>query len=210
MSKVILVLGGARSGKSRYAVELARQFNQKTVFIATYQPDLDKDKKCSDGTVIVSPSIEHNNEIVKQDNVNVKDEEMRQRIEEHRKNRPQEWLTVEEGKNIETVISNLKGLSNIVIIDCLTLLVSNLILTETPAEMLKHKIKDIIRAVVEVDVTAIIVSNEVGGGVVPDTPLGREFRDVAGWANQIIAEKADEVYLMVAGIPLKIKGEQQQ
>lgn len=195
--KLILILGGARSGKSQYAIELARKMKGRTVFLATLE---------------------------------FKDEEMEERIKKHRQARPPAWQTVEEGKNIENILLNLKGLCNVVIIDCLTNLVSNLLLdlsrTEKHSEKLRRdpevtppgqvhsgkdeekvvdRIEGIMRVIDEVDFTVLMVANEVGSGIVPDTALGRKFRDVAGKANQLAAKYADEVYLMTAGIPLKVK-----
>ena len=172
MKKVILILGGARSGKSHYAVEMAKRLDKRTVFLATLQ--------CLD-------------------------EEMQERIKLHRQHRPPEWQTVEEGKDVDKILFNLKGLCEVVVIDCLTNLVSNLLLELNDIGRVEERIKEIITILNQLDFTVIIVSNEVGGGLVPDTPLGRKFRDIAGIANQLMAKYADEVYLMTAGIAVRIK-----
>jgi adenosylcobinamide kinase/adenosylcobinamide-phosphate guanylyltransferase len=177
MKKFVLITGGARSGKSHYAVELAKKLSappaiHRAVYVAT----------CS-----------------------FKDEEMAKRIKAHQKSRPPEWQTVEEDKNVDTVLLNLKGLSEIVLIDCLTMLVSNLLLELKSMEAVIHRMESVFRMIQDSDMTVIAVTNEVGCGVVPDTVLGRDFRDIAGKVNQMAANAADEVYLMVAGIAMKIK-----
>jgi adenosylcobinamide kinase/adenosylcobinamide-phosphate guanylyltransferase len=172
MGKIILVLGGVRSGKSHHAVELAKQINKRTVFLATME---------------------------------FIDEETKERIKLHKQSRPQEWQTVEEGKNVDKILFNLKGLCDIVIIDCLTNLVSNLLLELNAIGKVKDRVKEIITILKDIDFTVIIVSNEVGCGVVPGTSLDRDFRDIAGLANQLMAKHADEVYLMTAGIPILLK-----
>ena len=177
MKKFILITGGARSGKSYYAVEMAKKLSappatHRVIYVAT---------AC------------------------FRDEEMAQRIKAHQKSRPQEWQTVEEDKNVDTVLLNLKGLSEIVLIDCLTMLVSNLMLELKNMETVIHRMESVFRMINDSDMTVIAVTNEVGCGVVPDTALGRDFRDIVGKVNQMAANEADEVYLMVAGIPMKIK-----
>lgn len=172
MKKLILVLGGARSGKSQYTVELAQKMSGRTVFLATLE---------------------------------FRDDEMEERIKKHQQARPAEWQTVEEGKNIDNILLNLKGLCDVVIVDCLTNLVSNLLLDLQDEEKVTERIEGIMRVIDEADFTVLMVSNEVGTGLVPETVLGRKFRDVAGKTNQLAAQYANEVYLMTAGIPLRIK-----
>ncbi|HID95205.1 MAG TPA: hypothetical protein EYP53_04005 [Candidatus Latescibacteria bacterium] len=99
-----------------------------------------------------------------------------------------------------------RGLTGTVIIDCLTLYLSNLLLDGWDDEEIRREVKDIIHQIKDGDADCIVVSNEVGMGIVPETYLGRRFRDLAGRANQMLAGEADEVYLIAAGIPLKIKG----
>jgi adenosylcobinamide kinase/adenosylcobinamide-phosphate guanylyltransferase len=174
MSKrLILITGGCRSGKSSYAMELAKKFHKKTtVYVAT---------------------------------MTFKDDEMAERIKAHQKSRPSDWQTVEEGKDVDTVLVNLKGLSEVVLIDCLTMLTSNLFLELKKQENVIHRIESILRVINDSDLTVIMVTNEVGAGIVPDAKLGRDFRDLTGAVNQLVALSADEVYLMIAGIPMKIK-----
>lgn len=133
------------------------------------------------------------------------DEEMVRRIEKHRKNRPSHWQTVEIKKRLLNEVKHLKG--DGLIVDCLTLYLSHLLsLSET------LNAKEILSEVIKVAdwarrnfSLAIFVTNEVGSGVVPETWLGRQFADVLGQANQAFAEQADEIFLLVAGVPIKIK-----
>ena len=135
------------------------------------------------------------------------DNEMKKRIILHKRNRPTYW------KTIETKIDILKGLKDIktdfeaVIIDCLTLFVSSLLMNSEGEKGVKKKMADLIEFVSSAPYTTIIVSGEVGAGIAPENKLAREFRDLAGIANQIAAKYADEVYFVVAGIPVKIKSE---
>lgn len=175
--KLVFVLGGARSGKSRFAQELAGKLSNQVLFVATGEP---------------------------------RDEEMQARIEMHKKSRPQSWRTLEAptgiGRRIEEEIED----AEVVLIDCLTLLVSNLLgegVDYGQAEKrVLAEVDQLIAAIQRLDASFIIVSNEVGLGLVPDTPLGRIYRDLLGKTHQLIAQQADEVYLVVAGIPLRIKG----
>ena len=173
MGKIILILGGARSGKSTYALELAKKY-KKVAFIATCQ-GLDK--------------------------------EMRERIKLHKETRPKHWKTFEEPLELAKLLGRMNKGFDCILIDCLTLLVSNLILSGESQEQVLNKIKGILAALREIEAKIILVSNEVGLGIVPDNKLGRVFRDIAGKANQLIAKEAQEVYFAVSGIPMKIKGE---
>lgn len=194
--KFILILGGARSGKSTFAQSLAAKLGKKVLFVATGEP---------------------------------LDEEMASRIEEHKRMRPRNWRTLE----IDTKLGQrLKGQikdADVVLLDCLTLLVSNILTKEdrkplsSPltgkdegeskiAEALsgaeKHvmaEIEDLLDCINKHEGDFIVVSNEVGLGLVPDNKLGRVYRDLLGRANQLLAQHASEVYLMVSGIPVKIK-----
>ena len=182
------VIGGARSGKSAFAEGLARKYND-VVYIATAE---------------------------------VKDDEMRDRIQIHRARRPFNWKTIEAPFHVDRVISNLNEKSGVVYIDCITLYITNMLLDDNAAnpaggadrqrEVLKQKqsqildeINKLCKVCRESKSDVIIVSNEVGLGIVPDNALSRVFRDIAGSANQIIADEADEVYFMVAGIAQRIK-----
>ena len=174
MGRLILITGGARSGKSRFAVDLAKRLGERVAFIATCVP---------------------------------RDEEMRQRVEEHKKNRPDSWKTIEEETDVASVLQSLPEDCEVAIVDCLTLLVSNLLLTGESEQEISRQVREIAASTLKLHLTAIVVSNEVGAGIVPENQLGRRFRDIAGLANQILARGAAEVYLLVSGIPLKIKGE---
>jgi len=173
MKRFIFILGGARSGKSQYAVKLAKKFKKKVVFIAT---------------------------------ATATDKEMSKRIKLHRLSRPRHWKVIEEGKSLSPVLSGLDGKDSVVLIDCLGLLVSNLLADNLKDKEIEKKLKVVVIKLSKAKFTVILVSNEVGSGIVPDNPLARRFRDIVGFANQSLAKKADEVILMRAGIPIKIKG----
>jgi len=174
--KCILLLGGARSGKSHYAQKLAGELSKKVLFVATGEP---------------------------------LDEEMQVRIIQHKKERPVNWQTLETTINIGKQIEKQIDDAEVVIIDCLTLLISNLLGDEPDylkiEKQILAEINQTIACMDKLYVSFIIVSNEVGTGLVPETKLGRTYRDLLGKANQLIAQRADEVYFMVAGIPMKVK-----
>ncbi|MFZ6016382.1 MAG: bifunctional adenosylcobinamide kinase/adenosylcobinamide-phosphate guanylyltransferase [Nitrospirota bacterium] len=131
------------------------------------------------------------------------DEEMQLRIENHKRQRGDDWITYEEPLKIANVIKKIKGEYNVIIIECLTLWLSNLIHAGLNIEAeIEHLISSLITRYSSL---VYIVSNEVGMGIVPENEMVRRFRDMAGLLNQKIAEVADEVYLVTAGIPLKIK-----
>ena len=134
-----------------------------------------------------------------------RDKEMAERIKIHQESRPKDWKTIAEEKNILKVIKGIKGsFCELLVIDCLTLFISNFILSDEKEEKILEEVREIIKLLRKAKYVAVIVSNEVGCGIVPNNGLARRFRDLAGLANQLVAEKADEVYLVVAGIPLKI------
>lgn len=173
--KLILVLGGVRSGKSRFAQQMAQASGENVLFVATAEAG---------------------------------DEEMRARIAAHRENRPAHWRTLEATSGLGPKLKTNAGNARVVIIDCLTLLISNIMGNAGPEEAEKRvlgEIEDLILAVSEIEANVIIVSNEVGQGIVPDNRLGRNFRDIAGKANQMVASAAGDVYFMIAGLPLKLK-----
>ncbi len=132
-----------------------------------------------------------------------RDKEMELRIKIHRMNRPPHWKTVEKEKSIAEVLSRIAEKSEVILLDCLTLLISNLLLSGRK-DILKE-IRQLVSKIKKIKATVLIVSNEVGMGIVPDNKLARRFRDIAGKANQIIAQAADEVYLVVSGISIKMK-----
>ena len=174
--KIIFLLGGARSGKSTFAQELAEQLGSKVLFIAT-------------GEAL--------------------DDEMQTRIKEHKKGRPKNWRTLETPRNVGKTLKEHIGNSEVVIIDCLTLLVSNLLADELDypeaEKRVMAEINELITTMDAIRANFIIVSNEVGLGLVPDNKLGRIYRDLLGKANQLIAKRANQVYFLAAGIPLKLK-----
>ena len=180
----ILILGGARSGKSRFANEMAERLGDKVLFVATAE---------------------------------ALDEEMRQRIEEHKRSRPSSWCLVEVPTGIGGRIREEIGDAQVVVVDCLTLLVSNVIgqccddpeqiSAELVQERLTDEIDELIGSIDGSTATLILVSNEVGMGLVPESKLGRLYRDLLGKVNQICTERADRVYFMFSGIPVCLKKE---
>ena len=132
------------------------------------------------------------------------DEEMRARIAHHRRSRPAEFQTLEEPQRLVAVLESLHGRADVVVIDCLTLWISNL-LQESSDEAILAEADALASVNVRAAFSTIIVTDEVGWGVVPDNPVARRFRDLLGWTNQRIARAADEVLLMAAGYPLRLK-----
>jgi len=132
------------------------------------------------------------------------DKEMKQRIKHHQRNRPSHWITIEEQRDVASQLKEINTPGRVIIVDCLTLLISNLLDSLSDEEIL-HQIRKITRYAEMFNLTTIVISNEVGWGIVPTHPLGRRFRDLSGQASQILAHYAKEVYLMLSGIPLKIK-----
>jgi adenosylcobinamide kinase / adenosylcobinamide-phosphate guanylyltransferase len=164
---VVLVLGGARSGKSRYAESLA---HQPAHYVATAQAF---------------------------------DDEMRDRIATHKLQRGDAWVTHEEPFDLVGVLEKLQKRGNFVLVDCLTLWLSNLLLAERDCDA---EIQKLVAHLKSTSSRIIIVSNEVGLGIVPDNKLARRFRDVQGVANQRVAEIATNVVFLAAGLPLILKG----
>ena len=176
--KIIVLLGGARSGKSTFAQELAAKLGNKVLFVATAEP---------------------------------LDDEMKARIEEHKKSRTKTWRTVEAPRYTGRALKEQISDAEVVLIDCLTLLVSNLLGDETEYARAEKRViaelKELIGVMNASRAHFIVVSNEVGLGLVPENKLGRVYRDLLGKANQLMTQRATEVYFMTAGIPLKIKGD---
>lgn len=133
------------------------------------------------------------------------DPEMAARIERHRKERGGAWDTYEEPLAVAELLRKLSGRYEIALLDCLTLWLSNVIAHTDNDDAVAVRSDDLVSAVKDFGGTCIIVSNEVGLGIVPDNPLARRFRDLAGILNQKMALTADEVFLTTAGIPVKIK-----
>jgi len=168
-----------RSGKSNFAQRLAAKLNQTVLFVATAEAG---------------------------------DEEMRQRIEKHKQRRPAAWDTLEVTIDIGSHISQKMGAAQVVIVDCITLLVNNIFgqyNDQTDASSIGKRvtteIDELIECIQQSDATFIIVTNEIGLGLVPTGEMSRLYRDLLGEANQRLAQATDEVYLMVAGLPVQIK-----
>jgi adenosylcobinamide kinase/adenosylcobinamide-phosphate guanylyltransferase len=134
------------------------------------------------------------------------DDEMRARIAQHQCRRPASWVTREAPLAVAAAIAE-QASGSVVLLDCLSLLVSNLLLAHEadPAPAVDAEIAAIVTAAQARDLTLIVVTNEVGMGIVPAYPLGRQYRDLLGRANQQVAAAADEVYLLVCGIPVELR-----
>ncbi|MCD6416045.1 MAG: bifunctional adenosylcobinamide kinase/adenosylcobinamide-phosphate guanylyltransferase [Planctomycetes bacterium] len=171
MTKVTLITGGARSGKSRRALEAADAF-ERVAFVATARP---------------------------------LDVEMRARIERHRADRPAKFLTVEAPLEPAEALRALPQDVGLAVIDCLTLWLSNLMCERGPLCTDCPEIVALLDVLRSPPCDVVIVTNEVGMGIVPANEAARRFRDVAGKVNQRVAEIADEVILMVSGVPVSIK-----
>ncbi len=172
MGKIIFISGGARSGKSTFAIQEAKKHKGKIAFIATCEP---------------------------------KDREMKKRIALHKISRPKNWTIFEEPIDIEPCIKSCSSGFKTIIVDCLTLWITNLIMNRMPSRLIEERIKKLINAIDKIKADCIIVTNEVGLGIVPGNKLARDFRDIAGRINQIVAQKSKTVYFMVSGIPWRIK-----
>ena len=175
----ILITGGARSGKSRFALELALKLGEPVLFVATAVAG---------------------------------DEEMRQRIEEHQRARPSAWRTLEVTTHVGSQISQQIGGARVVIVDCITLLVNNILRQYSPRTgvsviepKVTSEINELVQCINRTGASFIIVTNEVGTGLVPANRVGRLYRDLLGKANQLLAQQVDEVYLVVAGLPVQVK-----
>ncbi|AZO95913.1 bifunctional adenosylcobinamide kinase/adenosylcobinamide-phosphate guanylyltransferase [Halocella sp. SP3-1] len=175
---ITLVLGGARSGKSTFAEKIAYQKGRDMVsYLATAE---------------------------------AVDQEMSKRIKKHQESRPKTWQTIEEAYKLQDVFLSFPP-GQVVLLDCLTIYISNILLkgNDNPScheeAIIVEELEGVINITREKNIDLIIVSNELGSGVVPVSKLGREFRDIAGRINQLIASEADEVYLCIAGLPVEIK-----
>ena len=178
-----LILGGVRSGKSRFGQELALELGGEDVlFVATAES---------------------------------RDEEMTSRIDKHRRSRPSAWQTIERPLKTGIAIAEYDNLPSVVLVDCLTLLVTNVLLenetdlnasdgTSSIENRMLAEIDDLVRIAASRNTHLIVVSGEVGMGLVPETALGRLFRDMLGWSNQRIAARASSTYFMLAGMPIKV------
>lgn len=174
--QMILLLGGARAGKSQFAERLAEQWGKRVLYAATAQPG---------------------------------DAEMAARVEMHRARRPAHWRTVEEPLMVADVVAPYLPAVDTLLLDCMTLWASNVLLAENDLERAQERLLAEIKKLVEScrrqGVLLLVVSNEVGQGVVPAYPLGRHFRDLLGRANQVLAQYADAVLYFIAGLPVELK-----
>lgn len=181
MTKLTFILGGARSGKSSYAQKLAEESGKSVTFIATAQ---------------------------------AWDDEMKARIQKHREDRPAEWQTLEIQKDISAYLIQNPQQTEIYLLDCITLLANNvfmrfieddLVNEEKAKPALENEISELIKYIREHNEEWIVITNEVGLGLVPPYQMGRVYRDLLGWANQCLAKEADSVLFLVAGIPMVVK-----
>jgi adenosylcobinamide kinase/adenosylcobinamide-phosphate guanylyltransferase len=133
------------------------------------------------------------------------DDEMRERIAHHRTNRSADFTTIENPIAIDAALSKLAGRADIVIVDCLTLWISNLLMTRRSDEDILAEGRGLAAAMAGAPFASIVVTDEVGAGIVPENAMARRFRDLLGWTNQEIAQTAERVTLMVAGYPMRVK-----
>jgi len=133
------------------------------------------------------------------------DAEMVARIEHHRQRRGSAWDTFEEPLAVAELLNKLSGRYEVVLLDCLTLWLSNVMAHSDGDDAVSRQSDLLVDAIKKMKGTCIVVSNEVGLGIVPDNALARRFRDLAGFANQKVAQVADEAYLLTSGIPMKLK-----
>lgn len=185
-SKITLVTGGSRSGKSRFAEDYIKEVGEKIAYIATSIPF---------------------------------DEGMRDRVKKHKEQRPSHWTTVEKYFDIHKIMGDIKVAHDSAILDCLTIMCSNIMFADNSYdfETIERKEIDSLEALIlnqaellieearRHDLNLVIVTNELGMGIVPENRLSRIFRDIAGKVNQLVAKKSDEVYFVVSGIEMKIK-----
>ena len=133
------------------------------------------------------------------------DDEMRERIAHHRTNRSADFATIEEPIAIGAALSKLASRADIVVVDCLTLWISNLLMTRCGDEEILDEARELAATMTGAPFASIVVTDEVGAGIVPENAMARRFRDLLGWTNQAIAQTAERVVLMVAGYPLRVK-----
>jgi len=186
MKKIVLITGGARSGKSTYAEKLASEEKGSVLYIATSIPF---------------------------------DDEMKDRVKKHKERRPSTWHTFEGYKNLKQVFYNEEMQFDTILLDCITIMVTNLMfdsagdnfddLNNEDIDIMEkeilQEISDFLNETEKNTKTVILVTNEIGAGIVPEYKMARVFRDIAGRVNQYIASRAQEVHLVVCGIPIKIK-----
>lgn len=162
--------GGARSGKSAFALTHARRLGARRALLATAEP---------------------------------LDDEMRARIARHREERGDAFITIEEPRDLPGALGRLERF-DVVVVDCLTLWLSNLLVAGMAVGSIHEQIEALVAVLAAQRFRAVLVTNEVGMGIVPETPLGRVFRDLAGATHQRLAAVADEIYLAVLGVVLRV------
>ena len=135
-----------------------------------------------------------------------RDDEMKLRVTRHQQERSKHWLTVEAPLHLPQTIVEAEGKAGVLLVDCLTLWINNLLMEDHDSEQILNQVQSLTRAVSSATCPVVLVSNEVGTGIVPENELARLYRDLVGWANQAVAECADQVVWTVAGIPVTIKG----
>lgn len=186
MGKITYVTGGARSGKSTFAEKYVVESDLPKVYVATAIPF---------------------------------DNEMKLRVEKHREQRGSQWLTIEGYRGLGEKLKESVGNEKIILMDCLTNMVSNLMIMDreydwdniskkdlhTLEDEIRGEVEEVLEYVDQTDIELVVVSNELGMGLVPPYALGRHFRDIAGRMNQMMAERAHEAYLIVSGLPVKLK-----
>ncbi|HTW87675.1 MAG TPA: bifunctional adenosylcobinamide kinase/adenosylcobinamide-phosphate guanylyltransferase [Candidatus Binataceae bacterium] len=175
MAKMTLIVGGARSGKSAHAIALAREAGN-----------------FPERAFFIATA-------------EPLDDEMRARIAAHQATRPAGFQTVEEPRRLAAVVQALEPRADIVVLDCLTLWISNLLGVDMRDEEILAAAETLAESLRRASFASIIVSSEAGSGIVPEHPLARRFRDLLGWTNQKVAAAADTVLLMVAGYPIRVK-----
>ena len=169
----MLIVGGCRSGKSRFAEQWVAERFDKKIFVATLEAQGDK--------------------------------EMEERIALHQDSRGEGWQTVEEPSSIAKVLQEYQSQTDIFLVDCLTLWLTNLMLAGMTDDMIEQQVQELCAAVANLSTSVVLVANEVGLGIVPESALARRFRDLAGWTNQQVAEHCNEVLFMAAGLPITLK-----
>lgn len=170
-SQLTLVLGGARSGKSSFALQQGKGKSPRA-FVATGEPF---------------------------------DQEMATRIQKHQRSRGKGWITKEVPINLTDWLEQEGEPYQIVVVDCLTLWLNNLLRSKVRASRVLSHVRKLLQAIRACPTQVVMVSNELGMGLVPGDSVSREFRDVAGRMNQLVAAEADEVHFLVSGIPLRLK-----
>ena len=173
MKEVILVTGGCRSGKSRFALDYVNKHFTDKVFVATAE---------------------------------ALDDEMGRRIRRHQEERGPEWTTLEEPIALPEKLASLGGNHQVALIDCLTLWITNLLMAGTTEDDIFARVDDLADRIQKIPQSVVVVTNEVGSGIVPENKMARVFRDLVGAINQRMAACADVVVFTVAGLPQVIKG----